>query len=265
LGRRKRPYKSSYQEKLPLNFAVCAIFKNEAPYLREWIKFHQLLGAEKFYLFDNESTDDWEVEVQDLVYDGLVEVEHVAGDAMQLPVYENFLNYARDLAEPIKWVAFIDIDEYLYAPDGRTIPEVLESHNDCAVVEADWLMFGSSGYKKRPQGLTIDAYTLRENAFDKHHKSIVRASLISKFADPHTVITNLRKSNATNELVINHYWSRSEEECLAKFLRGRVDLQKDHPAWEREWSEYTVVAEKFSAVQDDTIKNLWSAKLKDSL
>ena len=38
--------------------AVCAIYRNEAPYLREWIEFHRLVGVERFFLYNNESTDD---------------------------------------------------------------------------------------------------------------------------------------------------------------------------------------------------------------
>ena len=37
------------------NVAVCAIFKNEAPYLKEWIEFNHLVGVEHFYLYNNNS------------------------------------------------------------------------------------------------------------------------------------------------------------------------------------------------------------------
>jgi len=32
--------------------SICAIRKNEAPYLVEWIEFHQIVGVERFYLYD---------------------------------------------------------------------------------------------------------------------------------------------------------------------------------------------------------------------
>ena len=37
--------------------AVCAIAKNEGPYFQEWIEWHRKQGVEKFYIYDNESTD----------------------------------------------------------------------------------------------------------------------------------------------------------------------------------------------------------------
>lgn len=39
--------------------SVCAIFQDEAPYLREWIEYHRLMGAEHFYLYDNDSHDEF--------------------------------------------------------------------------------------------------------------------------------------------------------------------------------------------------------------
>ena len=27
--------------------SVCAIFRNEAPYLREWIEFHRIIGVDR--------------------------------------------------------------------------------------------------------------------------------------------------------------------------------------------------------------------------
>ena len=38
--------------------SVCAIYKNEARYLAEWLEFHLLAGVEHFFLYNNDSTDD---------------------------------------------------------------------------------------------------------------------------------------------------------------------------------------------------------------
>src|SRR5271165_4385432 len=43
----------------PYDLAICAIFQNEAPYLKEWIEFHKLVGVQHFYLYNNLSTDDY--------------------------------------------------------------------------------------------------------------------------------------------------------------------------------------------------------------
>lgn len=42
------------------SLSVCSIFKNEAPYLREWIEYHLIVGIEHFYLYNNNSEDNFE-------------------------------------------------------------------------------------------------------------------------------------------------------------------------------------------------------------
>ena len=42
-----------YKNKL----SFVAIVKNEAPYIVEWIEFHRLVGVDKFYIYDNESSE----------------------------------------------------------------------------------------------------------------------------------------------------------------------------------------------------------------
>ena len=37
--------------------SACAIFRDEAAYLAEWIAFHRLVGVEHFFLYDNGSAD----------------------------------------------------------------------------------------------------------------------------------------------------------------------------------------------------------------
>ena len=37
--------------------AVCALFKDEAPYLLEWLAFHRMIGVDLFVLYDNGSSD----------------------------------------------------------------------------------------------------------------------------------------------------------------------------------------------------------------
>ena len=38
---------------------ACLKFKDAAPFLPEWIEFHQMVGFEHFYLYNNNSTDDY--------------------------------------------------------------------------------------------------------------------------------------------------------------------------------------------------------------
>lgn len=41
-------FSNPYKKKDACELAICAIFKNEAPYLKEWIEFHRILGWNVF-------------------------------------------------------------------------------------------------------------------------------------------------------------------------------------------------------------------------
>ena len=67
------------KERFPYEIAMVSISKNEAPYIKEWIEFHKLVGFTKFYFYDNES-DDKTVEVlKPYIDSGLVEYTLIKG------------------------------------------------------------------------------------------------------------------------------------------------------------------------------------------
>jgi hypothetical protein len=115
--------------------SVCAIYKNEAHYLREWIEFHRLVGVERFFLYDNGSTDNHLDVLAPYIEDGAVTVRKwFVPEQAQNAAYDDCLRRrlrelirpedSRDLTDS-RWIAFIDIDEFLFSPSGRPLPEIL--------------------------------------------------------------------------------------------------------------------------------------------
>lgn len=239
--------------------AVCAVFKDEAPHLREWIQFHRLQGFERFHLYNNESSDNWMPEVFDLISAGIVTIHDWPGQAQQIAAYKDFVQKCNREYKSYKWVGFFDIDEFMYGRSGRTVAQIINDYDQYAAIEAGWIIFGTSGHKTRPEGLTIDNYTMRseldfkENV--KHVKSIVKPCRVVNFRDPHQL--DVFGSTAKPvDLKINHYWSRSEEDLLHKYTRGRPDIPERHKK-----STVELMLSSTSAVKDETIKNFWSDKL----
>lgn len=125
------------------HLSICAIFKNEAHYLKEWIEYHRLLGIDHFYLYDIGSKDYFEVILKPYIKEGIVTLipwpEAVKlqdeSDAYrwalstQIPAYENAVNFiARNETE---WLIFVDIDEFLVCPK-RDIKALLNEYDDYA-------------------------------------------------------------------------------------------------------------------------------------
>jgi hypothetical protein len=229
-----RPSRSAY-------LSVCAIFMDEAPHLREWIEFHRLVGVERFFLYDHDSTDDPARVLAPYVREGIVEVvDWPDRPPAQIRAYEHFLKRHRDAS---RWVAFIDLDEFLFSPTGRPVAEVLREFEDVPGVGVNWATFGSSGHRTRPPGLTIESYLRRTTGYriNRHIKSIVDPSQVRAFCRPgffmffegETVDERHRPVGgppygATDEvsfdlLRINHYTTRSEEEFRRKLARPTAD------------------------------------------
>src|ERR1700682_4458448 len=133
--------------------AVCAMFKDEAPYLVEWIEFHRLIGVEHFFLYDNRSADSSRAVLEPWVRAGVVSVAESSiplADGGQSLVYADGLERARGHA---RWLAFLDIDEFLFSPERKSLADVLPDYESHAGAVVNWQVYGSSGLAAMPPGL----------------------------------------------------------------------------------------------------------------
>lgn len=75
--------------------AACLVFKDAASYLDEWIRFHQRVGIEHFYLYDNDSSDDYATVIQPFLARGEVTLCQWPGAAPQNPAIQHCLDQHR--------------------------------------------------------------------------------------------------------------------------------------------------------------------------
>ena len=224
---------------MPLS--ICGIFRNEAPYLREWIEFHRVVGVGRFYLYLNNSEDDWERLLRPYVDTGAVEVtDWPMAPPAQVPAYQHFIDRHKGRDE---WVAFIDCDEFLFSPRSETVGEVLgrEPFANWGAMAAHWMCFGASGQEQRDDRPVIERFTWRRrDDFEYNHyvKSIVRMDQVESagpdghrfnvrggtFLEDGRTLTNPFSSPPSHEwLRVNHYATKSRQEFLKRIAHGRVD------------------------------------------
>jgi hypothetical protein len=137
------------------------VFKNEAPYLEEWLAFCVSEGIEHVLLYDNCSTDNPRPVLQPWIEAGIVELFDWPLHWKSGAQTKAFLDALQRLRGRTRWAAFIDIDEYLFSPTGTRVSEILKQYEDHAGVIVNWQCYGTSGHKARPGGLTIESYTRR--------------------------------------------------------------------------------------------------------
>jgi hypothetical protein len=219
----------------PVTLAVGAIFRDEARYLPEWISFHLAQGVERFYLYENNSVDDWEAALAP--FTDVIELHRWPQHPGQYAAYAHCLDRHR---RDTRWIAFIDLDEFLFSPTGRLLPDVLSEFRRVPAVAANWRIYLTNGHQVPPEGPVIENYPIAEPEDDPTNqlvKSIVFPAMTSsRVENPHAFrhsappvgedgkpFTGAYRTPPTADLLrINHYLTRSQQEWEAKRRRPRA-------------------------------------------
>src|SRR5688572_18214642 len=124
--------------------SMCAVLRNEALYLKEWLDFYIKQGVEHFYLYDNDSTDNGFEVVRPYKEQGLVTWHETKGLCQQRVAYNHTI---REFQDQTEWCCFFDIDEFGFCPH-RKLNEAVKQYDSHGVsgLAVHWLLFGSSGH-----------------------------------------------------------------------------------------------------------------------
>ena len=125
------------------NFSVCAIFKNEELSLKQWIEYHLQIGVEHFYLYNNNSTDNFNEILKPYIENSIVTlVDWPMTRAQQMPAYKDCYDQFKD---ETRWIAYIDLDEYITPFYETDIKKWISKFQNYPSVYIYWKMFGTSG------------------------------------------------------------------------------------------------------------------------
>jgi hypothetical protein len=222
-----------YQTLSSYEFSICAIFQDEAPYLKEWIEFHRMIGFEHFWLYNNSSSDDYLPILMPYIQEGIVELIHWPSPKFSLlpPIQKAVYNDCiRRSKERTTWLAVIDIDEFVVPTHGvesfKSTLRQLGMRPNVGGIMLFWQMFGTSHLEKIPENqLSIEAL-IRKAPFDygPNHivKTICRPKAVKEFlvhgAKYHYPYLDIylngesgpgtEQSVQTSPLRIHHYWTR---------------------------------------------------------
>jgi FkbM family methyltransferase len=257
--------------------AVAALFRNEARYLQEWIEYHRMIGVEHFWLYDDASSDGWREVLAPHLDTGLVEVIDwpvpSRNDYMRLQV-EAQRDAVRRACGRARWLALIDVDEYLLPVKDDTVVSCLERHYwEASAVYVNWRNFGTGGVHLEREGPTLFSLTACAEALHPRNsvgKSIVRPEHVRAeelWYAHHAVLKpgraycdgdgqpippgenqpELDGKHHASLIRLNHYPLRDESSFRSVRLGGggRVVLEQEALLWEH--------YEAFSQEHDETI------------
>lgn len=223
--------------------SICAIFKNEARYMREWIEYHRIIGIDHFYLYNNFSDDNYKKVLNPYIIEGLVTL-------IEWPVKQGQMSAYKDCAEKYafetNWIVYIDLDEYIVPNKSEDIKLLLKDFEKRPIVVAYWKLFGSSGRISRNlQGLVTEDFYLCWRKYTNIGKYFYNTAYdyaddMSENRDMHSRWSRYRGHklppvnfydhiicNGINivddgypPVQINHYFTKSYDEYLEKKTRG---------------------------------------------
>lgn len=223
--------------KYPYQLAICAIFKNETPWMKEWLEYHRLIGVDHFYLYNNDSTDHYAELLDPYVKEGIVElIEWCSCDAHKImdntgTAHEPYQTAAyneclkkRALGKA-KWVAVVDIDEFIVPVSGlKSFHQLLDKMAKKGVgsLKMHWKIFGTSNvWNLNSDELLIEKLTHRapnDLEQNKHVKSIHRPEAVEFCYIHHAKLNKgFKKKRLDPETFrIHHYWTRTAKCCAEK-------------------------------------------------
>src|SRR4051794_15271000 len=192
-----------------------------------------MMGVERFFLYDNFSVDHHQEVLAPYVANDVVVIHEWPVFPGQLPAYDHAL---RHHGRESRWIAFIDLDEFLFSPAGDSLPEVLRDYEQHPGVLANWAIFGSAGHHTRPPGLVLENYLLRADVEEgpQQSKTILDPSRAARCGGAHwfhyregSAVDELHRpvpygrtqSAASDRLRVNHYYTKSLAEGKQKLAR----------------------------------------------
>lgn len=214
-----------------MQIGITSVQRDRAPWIKEWIAFHHLVGFNKFYIFVHQSSDGTKE-----ILDGLkskFDITTVVVNEDTTTLQFDCNQYSCDhFLNKTDWMAFIDGDEFLFPTSKNTMEEALSefSGKKISAIGVYWSCFGSSNFETEPDGLITQNYKKRAGdgyVNNRHIKSIIRGKnkvpiKVGKsahlFDTPHgTYDENLRliENGLTdyqptyNKFRINHYLCQS--------------------------------------------------------
>ncbi len=214
--------------------STVSVFKNENDYFHEWIEYHLMMGVDHFYLYDQDGGLDAMEVLRPYERAGLVTRHpwtHFDGTKHDRTTrfwerdksHIAYAHCAKNYRNESQWIQKLDIDEFLVLnKDGGDLKDWIKTL-DVEKVRGYRVYrynFGNNGHLKKPDGLVIENYTMRESAYSDY-KDAGNGDFFSSnryHYNSHRwgyrIFSGGKVLTDPNEIGIhiNHYYTKSHEE-----------------------------------------------------
>ena len=125
--------------------AICLLAKNENDYINEWLEWHINLGAEHFYIYDNDSIIPLinSIAPEFLPYCTIIDFPSPKKHLQQDCYNDCLYNYKQEC----EWLAYIDGDEFIRLKNPEdNIYDFLNNYKDYDGLYIKWTVYNANGY-----------------------------------------------------------------------------------------------------------------------
>ena len=229
------------------DLVAVTIVRDEAPYIKEWIDYHLLAGVNHFFIYNNDSSDNLQEVLKPYTEKKLVTISPAPQTHRHLEAYNDAVHNLRYFC---RLMAFIDVDEFIFPKDGKSISQVTDEILE--TTDADGLAinlhnFGSNNLEKADYNVgvlerftrrAVDDWAPLENDIPSGNAAvriIADPRRIKCFTNPHVpkfldgckcvnangveVTENFSVPVTADKIVINYYVTKSRAEYAEKVHR----------------------------------------------
>lgn len=231
------------------NMSIMAIFKNEQVYMEEWLDYHISQGFDQIYLYSNDpniNSYPYLSNPKYILYIKLIDWVNKQNNGIDTIQRQAYTHCVQTYSHETQFLMMLDLDEFVipiksYSRVSDYIMSLKPQWNNITAFKIQRYDFGSSGHITKPKTPVMDSYKFHETVCSSF-KTLANTDYIDKttkfwrvhdfnlvsnksgkifnsyFGYHETGFPNSCKPDTINEipLVINHYYTKSYEEYLAR-------------------------------------------------
>jgi hypothetical protein len=268
-----------------LKILLCAIAKIENKYILEFINHYRNMNFNKIIIYDNNEINGenfFEI-LKDFIKINFVNIINFRGfKKPQKKAYNHCYNYNKYNYD---WIAFYDIDEYLFLLNHTYINDFLSSTNfrNCQSIIINWKYYGDNDkiyYEPKPlkerftKPIKITRKILRKKYIYSGAKTIVRGGLDLIWGHfPHylkntvncrpngNILKNYFSPPDYSNAFIKHYTTKSTEEYVERLNKGDVYYNSNKKYVTYKIKDYYFLFNAFTKEKIELIKNKLKFKI----
>ena len=245
-------FENKTENRFENKLSLLCVFKNETMNMKVWLDHYINQGVEKFYLIDNDSTDNPLEILQPYIDKGIVNYFYRPEKYKQNEHTKEII-ISENLKDKTEWLIICDADEFFYGYPKKLSLTLEDDFSGYEAIISQWRNFGSGGYEKHPENITKSILNRRPD-FGKE-KYIVKPSAIKNIDDVYVhEIYNVNSTIENDKIRINHYVIQSKE-FYEKVKMDRGDACHPGANDKHNWGFFKTYDDD-STVYDDVLANI---------